>query len=385
MPRDYYEVLGVQRGASADEIKKAFRKLAREYHPDVNNSPDAHEAFQEINEAYQVLSDDQKRAAYDRFGHAGVNAAGGPGFAGFTNFEDIFGDLSDLFSAFTGGSSTRTRRRARQGMDLRYDLRLTFEQAIFGDEIEIEIRRHETCDTCSGSGAAAGSAPKTCPECKGQGQIRHTRSTFLGSVVNVVDCPRCQGNGQVIDNPCQTCHGSGHETKDRQLTFKVPPGVDDGMRIRVSGEGEPGELGGPRGNLYVFISVEPHEYFQRRENDIILDMAINVAQATLGDTIKVPVLQDGKEIDEEVQVKPGTQTGTVIRLRGKGVPRLRRDGTAAGSGDQLVVLNVEIPTKLTERQRELFDELGKSLGTDIKPQKAGKGLFERVANLFGSE
>lgn len=377
MPRDYYEILGLQRGASADEIKKAFRQRARQYHPDVNKSPDAHEHFQELNEAYQVLSDDQKRAAYDRFGHAGVNAAGGGG--GFTGFEDIFGDLSDIFSAFTGGaSSSRSRRGPRQGADLRYDLKLEFEQAVFGAEIEVELTRRETCADCEGTGAAAGSSVKTCPDCQGRGQIHHTRNTFLGSMVNVVDCPRCHATGKIIENPCKTCQGTGFERKKRQINVKVPAGVDDGMRIRISGEGEPGERGGPRGNLYVFISVEPHEYFVRRDNDIVLDVSINVAQAALGDTIAIPTLEG----ETELPIRPGTQTGTAQRLRGKGIPKLRSDGTVSGRGDQLVILNVEVPTKLNDRQRQLFEELGKTLGTDVKAQKAGKGLLERVANLF---
>lgn len=379
MPRDYYEVIGVQKGASTEEIKKAFRQKAREFHPDVNKSEDAHKRFQELNEAYQVLSDDQKRAAYDRFGHAGVNASGGFS-GGFTNFEDLFGfgDLGDLFSAFTG---TRSRRGPRQGADLRYDLHLTFDQAVFGAEIDADISRRETCETCSGSGAAAGSSPKTCPECNGKGQIRQTRSSFLGNIVNVTDCPRCRGTGQIIEKPCSTCQGSGFERKKRKLTVKVPPGVDDGMRIRLAGEGEPGEQNGPRGNLYVFITVEPHEYFVRRENDVVLDVNINVAQAALGDTISIPTLEG----DEEMQVKPGTQTGTIQRLRGKGVPKLRSDGTVSGRGDQLIILNVEVPTKLNDRQRQLFEELGQTLGTNVKAQKAGKGLLERMASLFGGE
>lgn len=380
-PRDYYEILGVPRSVSPEDLKKAFRNLARQHHPDVNKSPDAEEKFKEVNEAYQVLSDPDKRAAYDRFGHAGVNMGGGPGagFSGFGNFEDLF---SDLFSAFAGANRTNpnARRGPRQGMDLRYDLHLSFEQAIFGDEVEIEINRREICDTCSGSGAAAGSAPKTCTECKGSGQVRQARQTFLGSIVNVTDCPRCQGRGQIIENPCQTCHGAGRERKQRNLTVSVPPGVDDGLQIRLSGEGEPGERGGPPGNLYVVISVEPHEIFQRDGHDIILDMAVNVVQAALGDTLAVPTVEG----DEEVQIKAGTQPGTVMKLRGKGVPKLRRDGTTAGRGDQIIRLMVEVPTKLTDRQRELLQELGESFGTEVKP-KTGKGLFERVADFFNPD
>lgn len=383
MPRDYYEILGITRSASTDDLKKAFRNLARQYHPDVNKSPDAEEKFKEINEAYQVLSDPDKRAAYDRFGHAGVNMGSGPGagFAGFGSFEDLF---SDLFNAFAGGgarsSGANARRGPRQGMDLRYDLHLTFEQAIFGDEIEIEINRREVCETCTGTGAAAGSSPKTCPECKGSGQVRQARQTFLGSIVNVTDCPRCQGRGQIIENPCPTCQGSGRERKRRKLTVSVPPGVDEGLQIRLSGEGEPGERGGPPGNLYVVITVEPHEIFQRDGHDIILDMSINMVQAALGDTISVPTV-DG---EEDVEIKAGTQPGMIMKMRGKGVPKLRRDGTTAGRGDQIIRLTVDIPTKLSDRQRELLRELGDSFGTEVKP-KTGKGLFERVADFFNPD
>lgn len=376
MPRDYYEVLGVARGSSKDDIKRAFRSKARELHPDVNNSADAHERFQELNEAYQVLSDDHKRAAYDRFGHAGVDTSGIPGFD-FSNMEDLF---SDIFNIFTGGGASRSRRNIpRQGRDLRYDLHLTFEQAIFGDEVEITINRFEVCDACSGSGAEPGHSPVTCPECNGRGQIRQPQKTFFGSVVSVMDCPRCRGKGEIIEHPCHVCHGTGKDRQERTLTVNVPPGVDDGLQIRLSGEGDVGENSGPPGNLYVVLSVEPHEFFQRRGNDIILDMPINVAQAALGDTITVPTV----ESDEVIHIEPGTQTGTIHKLRNMGVPKLRRDGTTAGRGDQLVMLSVEIPTKLTDRQRELFAELAETLGTtELGPKKAGKGLFERVSDFF---
>lgn len=383
MPRDYYEVLGVSRDASADEIKKAFRKLARENHPDVNKSEDAHQTFQEINEAYQVLSNDQKRAAYDRYGHAGVEGAGSYGAGGFPGFEDIFGDLGDIFNIFTGGSTgSRRRRGPRQGMDLRYDLHLSFEQAIFGDDVEIEISRRETCHVCEGSGAAEGSSPTTCPDCNGAGRVRQTvGSALFGRIINEVTCPTCRGRGQIVKNPCNHCGGAGIESVTKALSVNIPAGVADGMRIRVSGEGEPGEMGGPRGNLYVFITVEPHEYFQRRDNDILIDLPINVAQAALGDEILVPTI-DG---EEKVHVKPGTQTGSIITLKGKGVPRLRRDGSVDGRGNQHIILNVEVPNKLSARQRELFEELAETLGTEIKPQKAGKGLLERVAGLFAND
>lgn len=378
MPRDYYEVLGVGRTASQDELKKAFRRLAREYHPDVNKSPDAHERFQEINEAYQVLSDDDKRAAYDRYGHAGVSGnAGFGGFSGF-GFNDMNDIFADIFNVFTG-STTRSRRGPRQGADLRYDLRLTFEQAIFGAEVDIDINRSEVCDVCSGSGAAAGSAPRTCPECNGSGEVRKVSRSAFGNIVRQSDCQRCNGRGQIIENPCRNCRGSGMVHRQKTVKVTVPPGVDDGLQMRFSGEGELGERGGPRGNLYVVFSVQPHEFFQRRDHDIILDMPINVAQAALGATITVPTLEG----EEKITIKPGTQPGTVVRLPQKGVPILNpRTMSTMGRGEQIVILNVEVPKKLSARQRELLEELAGTLNTEVKPQKAGKGFLERVANLF---
>lgn len=384
MPRDYYEVLGVSRTASPDELKKAFRKLAREYHPDVNKSPDAHERFQEINEAYQILSDENQRARYDRFGHAGVEGGmGGFGFEGgfgFPNMEDIF----DIFSDFMGGgrrSSSSRRRGPRQGADIRQQIEITFEQAVFGTDVELEFPRHEVCETCEGKGAEPGSSTKTCDTCNGVGQVREVYRSGFASITRPVTCPTCSGRGEIVEKPCKTCSGSGYQRQNHKISVRVPAGVDDGIQIRHSGEGEPGEYGGPRGNLYVNITVKPHEFFQRRGYDIILDVPINVAQAALGDKIKIPCV-DG---DEEVEIKPGTQTGTIHRIRNKGVPKLNfRDGSSEGRGDQIVVINVEVPKKLTQRQRELFEELGTTLGTEIKPQKVGKGLWERMASFFNN-
>lgn len=378
MPRDYYEVLGVSRSASKDEIKRAFRQLARQYHPDVSDAPDAEERFKEINEAYRVLSDDDKRAAYDRFGHAAVNG-GMPG--GFGGFSGGFPGFDEIFEEFFGGFGMGTRRRRPgpvQGRDLRYDLTIDFEQAIFGAEVDIEVKRRDTCDVCHGSGAKPGTSPRTCRECNGAGQVRQVRQTFLGSMVNITECPRCHGRGEVIDSPCEQCGGSGIMNKARRLTVSIPPGVDDGTQIRLSGEGEPGQRSGPPGDLYVVLHVTPHEFFKRRNSDIILEVSINVAQAALGDTIRVPTV-DG---EEEVAVPPGTQSGKVIRLRGKGVPKLRRDGSTSGRGDQLLVITVDIPTKLTKEQRELFEALSRTLGKEVTPQKAGRGFMDRVADFF---
>lgn len=382
MPRDYYQVLGVDRSADDPAIKKAFRRLAQQYHPDVSKEAGAEDKFKEINEAYQVLSDPQKRRAYDQFGHAGVNGGGfNGGGAGFPGFEDI---MEDFFSAFTGRQRTNTRnggKRPRQGRDLRYDLRLTFEQAIFGADIDIEVPRMEHCDTCNGSGAEPGTAPITCPECNGAGQVRQMRQTFLGSMVTVADCPRCSGKGQIIENPCKTCKGKGKVRKTHKLTVNIPAGVDDGMQIRLTGEGEPGEMGGPAGNLYVAVTIEPHPYFKRRGNDILLNINVNVAQAALGDTIKVPTV-DG---EEKLKIDPGTQTGYTLTLKHKGAPKLQPSGKSAGRGDQIVIVNVNTPTKLTPEQRKLFEELGRSLGTEVVSESSSRGFFERMANFFSGE
>jgi molecular chaperone DnaJ len=380
MPRDYYDVLGVSRNASKDDIRRAFRKLARQYHPDINNAPDAEDQFKEINEAYHVLSDDDKRAAYDQFGHAGVNGGmpggGFSGFGGFSGLDEIFEEF--FGGAFGMGGRRRRRRGAMQGRDLRYDLTIDFNQAVFGAEVDIDVRRREKCDVCGGNGAEPGTSPRTCPECNGTGQVRRTQQTFLGSMVNVMDCPRCKGRGEVVDTPCHNCNGSGAVEKVRTLTVSIPPGVDDGTQIRLGGEGGPGQRGGPSGDLYVVLNVTPHEFFKRRNNDIILEVSVNVAQAALGDTIMVPTV-DG---EAEITVPAGTQSGKIVRLRGQGVPRLRRDGSTSGRGDQLVVLSVNIPDKLTKEQRQLFEELGRTLGSEVIPQKVGRGFFDRVTDFF---
>jgi molecular chaperone DnaJ len=378
MPRDYYDVLGVPRNASKDDIKRAFRDLARKYHPDVSSEANAEERFKEINEAYQVLSNDERRAAYDRFGHAGVNGGmPGGGFSGFPGFEEIFEEFFGGFGGFGGGR--RRRSGPVQGRDLRYDLRIEFDQAVFGAEVDIDVQRLETCDVCKGTRAEPGTSPHRCPECNGTGQVRQVRQTFLGSMVNIGECSRCRGTGEVVDTPCKHCEGRGVLAKTRTLTVKIPPGVDDGTQIRLAHEGEPGQRNGPPGDLYVVLHVEGHEFFKRRNNDIILEVSINVAQAALGDSITVPTI-DG---DEEITVPAGTQSGKVMRMRGKGVPKLRRDGTTSGRGDQLLVLTVDIPTKLSKEQRKLFEELGRTLGREVIPQKAGRGFMDRVADFFG--
>lgn len=372
--RDYYEVLGVSRSASEDEIRSAFRKLAREYHPDVNDAPDAEERFKEINEAYGVLSDDEKRAAYDRFGHEGVRAAnGGADFtADFSDFADIFGDMFG-FGGFGSRSRSRRRTSPRRGADLQYRINLDFEEAVFGTEKEIDITRDEVCGTCDGSGAQPGTSPQTCSQCNGRGEIRQTRQTLLGSMVQVTTCPNCNGDGKTIETPCSTCRGRGTERVTSHKKVSIPAGVDDGTRIRLAGEGQPGENNGPPGDLYLLIHVRPHKYFRRRDHDILLDLDVNIAQATLGANVTVPT------VDGEVKLKipAGTQPGNVIRMRDKGVPHLR----GSGRGDQLVVVNVRIPEALDEEERELFEQLAEKMDSEVLPQE--RGFFERLKNVLG--
>lgn len=382
---DPYEVLGVARSATPEDIKKAYRKLVRQFHPDINKEPGVEDKFKNINAAYEILSDDEKRQRFDQYGAAGMNGA--PGFeGGFT------GDISEIFEQFFGGmgggfgaSNGRTgRRQARQGRDLRYDLTISFEEAIFGCEKPVELTKLETCDTCNGSGAEPGTSPKRCTECNGAGEVRQVRQTFLGSMVTSAPCPRCNGRGEIIESPCKTCRGSGQTRKTKTITVKVPAGIDDGMRIRRQNEGEPGENGGPAGNLQIFIKVQPHEIFRRRDNDILLDIQLNVAQAALGAQITVPTV-DG---DEQADIPPGTQSGKIIRLKSHGAPRIRSDGTANGRGDQLVVIQVQVPSQLTARQRELFEELSTTFGDNnsrIETNKSDKGFFERVSDFLKGE
>jgi molecular chaperone DnaJ len=369
--RDYYEVLGVSRNASPDEIKKAFRRLAREYHPDVNKSPDAESKFKEINEAYEVLSDEQKRAAYDRYGHAGTQ--GGFSAEGFGGFSDI----NDIFNEFFGGfarANAQARRGPRRGADLRYDLRIDFLEAVFGAEKEIEIVRNDTCPRCNGSGSEPGTSPTRCRTCNGTGEVRRVQQSILGSFVNVATCPTCNGTGEVITTPCRQCGGRKQVRVTRTLVVNVPSGVDTGTQIRLNGEGEPGVNGGPPGNLYVVINVVPHPFFRRKDEDIIVEVSINVAQAALGDEIEVPTV-DGKE---KLVIPPGTQSGTLFRIKGKGVPHLRRNTR----GDQIVIVTVQVPQSLNAEQKRLFLELAKTLGKEVVPQQE-KGFFDKLKDAFG--
>ncbi len=381
MARDYYEVLGVAKTADKTEIKSAFRKLAREFHPDVSKHDDAEAKFKEINEAYEVLSDDEKRARYDRFGAAGVQGAGGFNGAnaqGFSGFEEIF---EEFFNSFGGQARTRQRRGPRPGSDRRVDVTIAFEESVFGTEKEVEFERLEVCETCGGSGAAPGTQSIRCVQCAGTGEVRQVQQTFLGPMVQVATCPRCNGSGETIATPCQTCKGNGRTRKKAVLSVQIPAGVREGLQIQIRSEGDMGDKGAQQGNLYVVVHVTEHEFFKRKDNDIILDISINVAQAALGDKLNIPTV-DG---DVELVVPAGTQTGRVFRLRGKGIPRLRSDGSNSGRGDQMVYVQVDVPTKLTDEQRLLFEKLAATMGGDVQPQRNGKGFFDRVMDFFAGE
>jgi len=368
--RDYYEVLGVGRNASDDEIKSAFRKLARQYHPDVNKEPEAEEKFKELNEAYGVLSDADKRARYDRFGREGLGSTGG--FHDYTaDFSDLFEELFGAYGFSMGGR--RSRRSPRRGRDLQMQVSLSFDEAVFGVEKEIEFEREETCSTCDGSGAEPGTQPIRCTTCNGQGEVRQIRQTLLGQMVQTATCPACGGRGETISTPCHTCRGAGLERKRVQKKVSIPAGVDNDTQIRLAGEGGPGVYGGPTGNLFLLIRVKPHQFFKRRENDILLNLDINIAQAALGAEIDVPTLEG----NEKLKIPSGTQPGRVFHMRGKGVPHLRR----SGRGDQLVIINVAVPTKLTKEQRELMEKLAESLGTTVSPQE--KGFLDWLNEALG--
>jgi molecular chaperone DnaJ len=367
--RDYYEVLGVERGASDADIKRAFRKLAQQWHPDVNKDPEADARFKEVNEAYQVLSDPQRRQSYDMFGRAGVN--GGAGGAGDPFGAAGFGGFSDIFDAFFGGGMAGAQRRARPttGSDLRYDLRISFAEAVLGTEKEIEFPVLGRCDTCGGSGAKAGTTPVQCTQCNGRGEVRSVRNTMLGQMVNVAPCPRCRGEGKMIESPCESCRGEGRTERRRSLRVTIPAGIDEGHQIRLTNEGEVGPRGGPPGSLYVAVHVADHPTLTREGTELYYEAEISIVQAALGTKLQVPTV-DGE--DAEVEIKAGTQPGTEIRLKGRGVPHLRRH---AVRGDLHVIANVVVPTKLSKRQRELLETYAKEGGEHVSQ---GGGLREKL-------
>ncbi len=381
--RDYYDVLGVTRNVGKDEMKKAYRKKARQYHPDVSSEHDADTRFKEVNEAYEVLSDADNRAAYDRYGHAGVNQNAGGGPAGFGGAAG-FGGFSDIFEEFFGGGGggRRQQRGPRRGSDLRYDLKISFEEAVFGIEKNVEVTRPEICDSCNGSGAKKGTQPIRCTTCNGAGEVRRVQQSILGQFVNVTACSTCNGTGELIVDACEVCNGRKQIQKTRTIRVKIPAGVDNDTQIRLTGEGGPGTQGGPPGNLFVVLHVAKHDIFRREGNDLWIDLHINVAQAALGDEIEVPTLEpDGSK--SPLSIPPGTESGKVFRLRDLGVPILDRRGrgTHNGRGDMRVMVHVAIPKKLTDEQRSLFKKLGESLGKEIVPQNK-QGFWSNVKDAF---
>lgn len=378
--RDYYEVLGVSKTATQDELKKAYRKLARKYHPDLNkDNPEAAEKFKECNEAYSVLSDEQKRAQYDQFGPEAFEnggMGGGPGAGGFGGFGGFGGSgMEDIFDMFFGGQGRGGRSNnagPQRGADLRYDMEITFEEAAFGVEKEISLKRAERCEHCHGEGAEPGSKVETCPECHGSGYVRFTQNTMFGQMVNERPCSRCHGEGKIISNPCKECGGSGTVKKTKKLKVKIPAGVDNGSRLRVGGEGEAGLKGGPSGDLYVYLYVKSHKFFERDGTTVLCEVPINIVQATLGAEIKVPTL-DGQVT---MKVPEGTQPGKVMRLKGKGIPSLR----GGGRGDQLVRMKVVVPTKLTDKQKDALQKFADISKDNINPEE--KSFLNKVKDFF---
>jgi molecular chaperone DnaJ len=366
--RDFYDVLGVSKNSSGDEIKKAYRKLARQYHPDVNKADDAEAKFKEVKEAYDTLSDPQKKAHYDQFGHTDPNQ----GFGGGADFGG-FGDIFDMF--FGGGGARRNPNAPRQGADLQYTMTLEFKEAVFGKETDIEIPREETCETCYGSGAKAGTKPETCSHCNGSGQVSVEQNTPFGRVVNRRVCHHCEGTGKFIKDKCKTCGGKGKVRKRKKIHVKIPAGIDSGQQIRVSGQGEAGVNGGPPGDLYVVVNVKPHEFFERDGDDLYCEMPITFVQATLGDEIEVPTLK-GKI---KLKIPAGTQTGTNCRLRGKGVPNVR----GYGQGDQHIQVRIITPKNLSERQKELLREFGEISGNQAGDEQ-NDNFFSKVKRAFKS-
>ena len=378
MAADYYDLLGVDRSASADELKKAYRKRARAVHPDANpDDPEAEAQFKELSKAYAVLSDDQQRARYDQFGEAGVGGAGGG-----ANFEDMFagGGLGDIFDAFFGGGSggnpfgggARRPTGPPRGQDMEVAVAITFEQSVFGDQVSVDLKLPQTCDTCEGSGAGDGTRPVTCSECSGSGQVRRVRQSVLGQMVSSSPCPRCGGLGEVITTPCQTCRGEGRVTADKSYTIDVPAGVVDGSTLRLTRRGAVGPRGGAPGDLYVHLRVRPHDRYRRDDDDLVTEVPISIAQAALGTTMRLETL-DG---DEDLAVPAGTQPGHQFVLRGRGVPRLH----GRGRGDLRAIVKVEVPTKLTSDESDLLRTFAEGRGEMVG--EGGTSLFSKIKSAF---
>ncbi|MDD5907046.1 MAG: molecular chaperone DnaJ [Clostridia bacterium] len=377
--RDLYEVLGLQKGASDDEIKKAYRKLAKKYHPDLNpGDKEAEKKMKEVNGAYEVLSDAEKKARYDQYGFAGIdpNYAGGAGGGGFGGFQDF--DLGDIFGSMFGGGfgGQQTRHNGpRKGENLRITLQLTFEEAVFGCEKSVSVTRNESCKDCGGTGAKKGTSPESCPVCRGSGQVQSTQRTPFGVFSSSSPCQNCKGTGKIIKEPCPSCKGEGRVRKTRTIRVKIPAGIDDGQTISLRGEGNGGTQGGPAGDLYVTVYVKEHKMFKRDGQDIILEMPISFAQAALGATLTVPTV-DGKV---QYDLPEGTQTGTVFRLRGSGVPSVN----GRGRGDQYVKVNVEIPRNLNHEQKELLRKFDEATGDSCYSERGG--FFKKMKDLFNKD
>ncbi len=373
--RDYYEVLGVQKGASEDDLKKAYRRLARKYHPDLNkDNPEAAEQFKEVNEAYEVLSDKDKRAKYDQFGFAGVDPSYG-GAGGFDGSFADFGDLGDIFGSFFGGfgSGRSSRRNAPQrGESIHRNIILSFEEAAFGCEKELSIERIESCDECGGTGAAPGTSAETCANCRGTGTVTQTQRTPLGMFQTQAACPNCRGTGKIIKKPCSKCGGAGRVRKTRKFKVNIPAGIDEGQSIQQRGQGSAGVNGGPAGDLIVTVSIRPHPIFTRKGQDVLIDIPISFAQAALGDTLQVPTV-DGRV---EYKIPEGTQTGTMFRMKGKGIQNVN----GRGRGDQFVRVNIEVPKHLSDKQKKLLREFEDS-ATDTN-QSQRKSFWDKVKDAF---
>ena len=373
--QDYYDLLGVRQDASDEDIKKAFRKLAMEYHPDRNRREGAAEKFKEINEAYQVLSDAKKRSDYDRYGHAGVSGNGGRGFDGYENFSGF----GDIFDAFFGGA-TRTRPNApRRGADLKYAMTVDLEETAFGSTREVALQREEVCATCSGSRSKPGTWPRPCDNCNATGEVRRSQESVFGRFVQVVPCSVCRGEGQTIADPCDACRGRGRHSRARTLEVAIPAGVEDGVQIRLRGEGEAGHNGGAPGDLYVLIRVKPHKTFRRDGNDILYTLPINMAQAALGAKVTVPTIADG---DVDIEIPAGTQTGAVFQLKSRGIPYIR----SSRKGDQRVTVDVQTPKNLSDEQRLLFEQLAASFGDETAGSGSpDKGFFDKLKDVISGE
>ncbi len=382
--RDYYEVLGVSRNDTEEEIRKAFRKMALEYHPDRNKSPGAEQKFKEVNQAYQVLSDPNKRAQYNRFGHAGVSSNGGfdRPFEGF----DVFGGFGDIFDSFFGDISGRKARQAQRGGDLQQRVVLSFEESVFGGQREVEINRVEVCERCSGGGNEPDTPVNTCSTCKGHGQVRQAQRSVFGQFTQVTVCATCQGRGSVVQTPCTTCRGGGLERRRRKIEVRIPAGVEGGMQVRLSAEGDVGRDGGPRGNLYVHVDVREHELFSREGNDLLYRLPINVAEAALGAEKQVPTLEPNDDV-HTLKIPHGTQHGAEFRIRGKGIPHLHSNQR----GDIRVQVGLEVPRSLSGEQRKLLEALARSIDPNGWPNSADddqdaeedKGLFDRIKERLG--